>query len=58
MTDSRQAIAESLAAGYRTDEVAEKFSLSPARIAQLRREFEASWRAFQQQADEWQETAA
>src|SRR5665213_1107447 len=46
MTIRRRAIAELLAAGYRTEEVAEKFSLSPARISQLRREFEASWRAF------------
>ena len=58
MSSRRRAIAESLAAGYRTEEVAEKFSVSPARISQLRREFEASWRAFQQQADEWLAAAA
>jgi len=53
----RRAIAEALGAGYRTDEVARQFSLSPARISQLRREFEDSWRAFQQQADELQAAA-
>ena len=58
MSSRRRAIAESLAAGFRTEEVAEKFSLSAARISQLRREFEASWRAFQRQADEWQMAAA
>ena len=58
MTTRRRAIAESLAAGYRTDEVAEKFSVSPGRISQLRREFETSWLKFQQQADEWPTVAA
>ncbi len=58
MTSRRRAIAESLAAGYRTEEVAEKFNLSSGRVSQLRREFEASWRAFQQQADELQAVAA
>jgi hypothetical protein len=52
MTSRRRAIAELLAAGYRTEEVAQKFSLSPARISQLRREFEASWLEFQREAGE------
>lgn len=43
----RRQIAETLAAGYGTDEVAELFRLSPARISQMRREFESSWSAFQ-----------
>lgn len=43
----RRQIAEILAAGYRTEEVAELFRLSPSRVSQLRREFENSWREFQ-----------
>jgi hypothetical protein len=52
MKDRRREIAESLAAGYRTEEVAEMFELSASRVSQLRREFEDSWREFQQEADE------
>jgi hypothetical protein len=48
MTNRRRKIAESLAAGYRTEEVAEMFNLSQGRISQLRREFEESWLEFQQ----------
>ena len=51
MTSRRRQIAESLAAGYRTEEVAEQFHLSPGRISQLRREFEESWREFQQEVN-------
>lgn len=40
-------IAMALAAGERTKDVARKFCMSPARISQLRREFEDSWREFQ-----------
>lgn len=47
MPRRRRAIAETLAAGYRTEEVAEFFRLSPGRVSQLRREFEASWHKFQ-----------
>ena len=47
MTNRRREIAESLAAGYRTEEVAEMFNLSQGRISQLRREFEESWLEFQ-----------
>jgi hypothetical protein len=43
----RRQIALKLAAGYRTEEVARQFRLSPGRISQLRREFEASWEEFQ-----------
>jgi hypothetical protein len=32
--------------GERTLEIAERFEVSPARVSQLRREFEAGWRAF------------
>ena len=47
MTSRHRQIAESLAAGDRTEEVAQKFRLSPGRISQLRREFENSWNEFQ-----------
>ena len=47
MTARRRQIAEALAAGFRTDEVAELFHLSHGRISQLRREFESSWQKFQ-----------
>jgi hypothetical protein len=40
-------LALALAMGYSTSEVAKRFSLSPGRISQLRREFFASWGAFQ-----------
>jgi hypothetical protein len=43
MTTRRRQIAEMLAAGYRTDEVAGRFGVSAGRISQLRRDFEASW---------------
>jgi len=43
----RRQIVETLAAGYRTEEVARLFNLSHGRISQLRREFEASWKKFQ-----------
>ena len=46
MTARRRQIAEALASGYRTDEVAEQFCLSHGRISQLRREFEKSWHEF------------
>jgi hypothetical protein len=39
-------IAESLAIGNRTGEVAREFSLCEGRISQLRREFAESWHAF------------
>jgi hypothetical protein len=58
MTSRRRELAEMLAAGHTTSEAAERFSLSLARISQLRREFEASWRAYQQQADGRQMAAA
>lgn len=46
----RRKIAQTLAAGYRTEEVAHRFRLSPSRISQMRREFETSWQAFQKNA--------
>ncbi|HEV3146949.1 MAG TPA: hypothetical protein VGZ47_23880 [Gemmataceae bacterium] len=40
-------IAQSLAAGYSTNEVARAFSISASRVSQLRRELSESWRSFQ-----------
>ena len=42
-----QSVANALAIGGRTGDVARAFSLSPARIAQKRREYEESWHEFQ-----------
>jgi RNA polymerase sigma factor (sigma-70 family) len=39
-------IAQCLAEGVSTSEVAHRFRLSPGRVSQLRREFEKSWLAF------------
>lgn len=52
MTSRRRQIAESLAIGCRTEEVAREFHLSPGRVSQLRREFEASWNEFQRDVKE------
>jgi hypothetical protein len=43
----KRAIAEALAAGGKTGEVAAEFGVSPGRIAQMRREFEKDWAEFQ-----------
>jgi len=50
MKSRRRQIAETLAAGFRTEEVAQLFNLSPGRISQMRREFEVSWHKFQNEA--------
>jgi hypothetical protein len=42
-TNRNRQIAESLAFGYSTGEVARKFNLSPARVSQIRRELYDSW---------------
>jgi len=43
----KRKIAEALAVGGKTGEVAAEFGVSAGRIAQMRREFERDWRAFQ-----------
>jgi hypothetical protein len=43
-------IAQDLAYGFSTSEVAEKHGVTPGRISQLRRSLAASWSAFQQKA--------
>jgi hypothetical protein len=40
-------IAEALAVGHSTSQVARRFKVSPARISQLRAELQISWQAFQ-----------
>ncbi len=47
MPHRRRQIAERLAAGYATAEVASQFRLSAGRVSQMRREFERSWQEFQ-----------
>lgn len=47
LTTRRRQIAESLAAGNLTNDVARQFRLSAGRVSQLRRDFEMSWREFQ-----------
>jgi hypothetical protein len=39
-------IAQDMAQGHRTGELAEKYGLSPARVSQLRRQFHHDWQAF------------
>jgi len=58
MKPRRREIAELLGAGYDTREVAYRFQLSPARVSQIRREFESSWREFQREAHDEQIVAA
>jgi hypothetical protein len=46
MSSLRRKIAQCLASGASTAEVAERFALSPGRISQIRRELRESWQAF------------
>jgi len=41
-----RSIAQDMAQGHRTGELAEKYGLSPARVSQLRRQFYLGWRSF------------
>jgi hypothetical protein len=43
----KRRIAEALALGYTTGEIAKQFQVSPGRISQLRRDFQQSWSEFQ-----------
>lgn len=47
LTTRRRQIAESLAAGNLTHEVARQFRLSAGRVSQMRRDLEMNWREFQ-----------
>ncbi|MCI0464318.1 MAG: hypothetical protein L0Z62_45875 [Gemmataceae bacterium] len=46
LTDRDRRIAEQMALGQRTLDLAGDFSVSPARVSQLRREFRQSWQHF------------
>src|SRR5271157_3025020 len=48
----KRRVAKALALGYTTGEAAKRFELSPARISQLRKEFELSWDKNQGEAQE------
>jgi hypothetical protein len=43
----KRRVAAALAVDYTTNETAQRFKLSAARVSQLRREFEKSWESFQ-----------
>lgn len=44
-------IAEDMAVGHHTQDLAERHAISPARISQLRREFHTDWTAFTEPAE-------
>ena len=58
LSERKRQAAELLAQEYQTDEVARIVGVSPGRVSQLRRELDASWRAFQDQAAADQHRAA
>jgi hypothetical protein len=45
-----RALALDMALGHRTDELAQGYQISPARVSQLRREFHACWQRFHGEA--------
>jgi len=47
MPDRHRQIAEALAVGGRTGDVAKRFEISPGRVSQMRQEFYHDWRQFQ-----------
>ncbi len=47
----KRAVLVALAVGNATSEVAAQFNISPSRVSQLRREYEDSWRALEQQSE-------
>ncbi len=49
MTPRKRRIAQALAAGERTKDVARRFHLTPGRIAQMRAAFRDDWQQFQGQ---------
>lgn len=51
-------LAERLAVGDSTNEVAEKFKISPGRVSRLRREFADSWREFHGGLEACEETVS
>lgn len=55
--DRDRQIAEALAAGSRTGEVAEQFEVSAGRVSQLRKEFAESWEEFHGEKEPADQTA-
>jgi hypothetical protein len=51
LTPRNRDIAEDMAVGHHTQELAERHNVSPARISQLRREFHTSWTSFTEPAE-------
>ena len=43
----KRAVIDAFVGGERTSEVARRFGVTPGRVAQLRRKYEALWRTFQ-----------
>ena len=58
MSRRKRRIAESLAVGHRTGEVANKFHVSAGRVAQIRKELFDSWQMFQHETEPEECTAA
>ena len=56
-SDRDRQIAEALAAGSRTGDVAREFEVSAGRVSQLRRKFEKSWSDFHGEEEETEEAA-
>jgi len=52
MSHRERRIAENLAVGEKTSEVARRFRVSPGRISQMRKEYFDSWMRFQGEADD------
>lgn len=48
LTDRDHCVAEQMAVGHRTIDLATSFGMSPARVSQLRRQFYQSWQRFQE----------
>jgi hypothetical protein len=46
LDDRRRRLLDDMAAGWGTGELVEAFGLTPGRVSQLRREFEAAWKQF------------
>lgn len=58
LPDRNREITEELAVAYRTEEVAERHQLSPARVSQLRRELHENWQQFHGERDNGHRTPA
>jgi hypothetical protein len=57
LSDRDRAVAEDLAVGERTGDVARKYGISAGRVSQLRKQFKRSWQQFTDQSTETASTA-